>query len=163
MAGFDSHWQQQQAAEHEQGLKQNWFAAAFHWGQLALHHPSHLSYWQKLETACAHWGDYQPALAVCDRLLRQHPGLAPIYFQRARFLAHRFQFHAATADHLAGLALVGLHPLGWPEFAKELPWLAIGLPCSRTGSAPSGRLPRRSSGNDKTLRIVSAWPGRGWR
>jgi WD40 repeat protein len=117
MARFDAPWQEQQARKHEEAKA--WFAAAFHWVRLAQHAPAARYYWQKLEAACDRLGDRQPALAVCDRLLRHDPTLAPIYFRRARLRAHLWQFHEATADHLAGLALAARNPVGWRDFAAD--------------------------------------------
>jgi WD40 repeat protein/Flp pilus assembly protein TadD len=114
-ARLDIPWQREQARQHEE--RENWFAAAFHWGQLAHHAPASPEPWLHLEDACRHLGDWQPALAVCDRLLHQDPTLAPVYFRRARLRANLFQFHEAAADELAGLALVGGNPVGWPEMA----------------------------------------------
>src|SRR5262249_17749419 len=71
MARFDKHWQTEQANAHEN--KHNWFAAVFHWGQLAQHAPGTDDYWQKLEAASARLGDGRPALAACDRVLNQDP------------------------------------------------------------------------------------------
>jgi hypothetical protein len=102
-ARLDLLWQQQQARQHEQA--KHWFAAAFHWGQLAQHAPALEPYWQGLERACARLGDARPAVTVCDRLLARDPTLAPVYFRRARLRANLLQFYEATADHLAGLAL----------------------------------------------------------
>jgi hypothetical protein len=101
MARFDVPWQEEQAITHEK--KTNWFATAFHLGQLAQHRPGTEIYWQKLEAACAKLGNWHLALAACDRLLLQDPTLAAVYFRRARLRAQLFQFHEATADELAGL------------------------------------------------------------
>jgi WD40 repeat protein len=102
-ARLDPHWQQQQALQHEQA--QHWFAAAFHWGQLAHHEPASEPYWKGLERACAQLGDVRPAVAVCDRVLARDAMLAPVYARRARLRANLLQFYEATADNLAGLAL----------------------------------------------------------
>jgi hypothetical protein len=103
MAELNVPWHE--AMTLEQQVAKNWFAAAFHWGQLAQHAPATEPYWQGLEHACAEWGDWRPALAVCDRLLAQDATLAPLYFRRARLRANLLQFHEAMADQLAGLAL----------------------------------------------------------
>jgi hypothetical protein len=103
MARFDPPWHREQAATHEKGA--SWYAAAFHWGQLAEHDPAKDQYWDKLEATCGRMGDWRPALAVCDRLVGRDPTQAPIYLRRARLRAPLLQFHEATADNLAGLAL----------------------------------------------------------
>jgi hypothetical protein len=106
MARFDVPWQEEQAITH--GKKTNWFAAAFHCGQLAQHRPNTENYWQKLEAACDKLGNWHLAVAACDSVLQQDPTLAPVYFRRARLRAQLFQFHEATADQLAGLVCTHL-------------------------------------------------------
>jgi hypothetical protein len=104
MARFDAPWHSEQA-EKSQG-SQDWFAAAFYWDKLAEHDPGNGAYWEALEAACTRLGDWRPALAVCDRLLAHEPREPSVYFRRARIRAHLLQFHDATADNLAGLALL---------------------------------------------------------
>jgi WD40 repeat protein/serine/threonine protein kinase/tetratricopeptide (TPR) repeat protein len=116
MARFDDAWHKDQAIHTEE--VGNWFAAAFHWGQLAAHDPGYAAYWSKLRAACVKLGDWKPALAACDRALRADPDLAPVYFRRARLRAFGLQFHEATADQLTALALVARNPVGWPWSAK---------------------------------------------
>jgi tetratricopeptide (TPR) repeat protein len=103
MARFDPWWHRDRAAAHQQSG--DWFAAAFHWGQLAEHHPANGEYWRKLEAVCVHLGDWRPALAVCDRLRRRLPARAATYLRRARLRAHTFEFFEAAADGMAALAL----------------------------------------------------------
>jgi hypothetical protein len=115
MARFDPVWQKEQAKKH--GEAKNWFASAFHWAQLIRSGPGEGDDWEGLESASAHLSDCLPALALIDRLLRQHPTLAPLYFRRARLRAHQFGFAEVTADHLAGLALASRNVMGWPAHA----------------------------------------------
>jgi hypothetical protein len=105
VARLDVPWQQEQATANKKSKA--WFGAALHWGQLAAHEPGKGQYWQELQAACAKLGDWRPALVVCDRLLGEEPTLAAVFFRRARLRAHQFQFHEATGDNLAGLALLG--------------------------------------------------------
>jgi tetratricopeptide (TPR) repeat protein len=118
VARFNAAWHEEQAQRSEEA--RDWYAAVFHWERLAqLPSDPGKRYWQKLETACARLGDWRPALAVCDRLLRRDATLGPIYFRRARVRAHLLQFHEAAADQLVGLVLLARNPLGWPELAAE--------------------------------------------
>jgi hypothetical protein len=117
MARFDSFWHREQAQKYQE--TKHWFAAAFHWGQLAQHHPGPGTYWDQLAAACSRLGDWGPALTVCERLLRADGTLGPVYQRRARLRAHLFQFHEATVDNLAGLVLATHNPIGWPKFAME--------------------------------------------
>jgi WD40 repeat protein/tRNA A-37 threonylcarbamoyl transferase component Bud32/tetratricopeptide (TPR) repeat protein len=117
MARFDPDWHDKQALKCERG--KSWYAAAFHWSRLVEHAPATGSRWQKLETASARLGNWQPALGVCDRLLQQDPTVAPLYFRRARVRANMLQFHRATADQLTGLVLAARNPPGWREFARD--------------------------------------------
>jgi hypothetical protein len=117
-ARLDPDWQQQQAWQHEQA--QHWFAAAFHWGQLAQHKPASDVYWQGLERACAQLGDVRPVVAVCDRLLARDATLAPIYFRRARLRTNLFELGEAMADYLAGVALLARDPDRWRALADRL-------------------------------------------
>src|SRR5205085_1506168 len=55
---------------------------------------------------------------TCDRLLRQEPTLAPVYFRRGRIHANQFAFYEASADHLAAMALAAGNPIGWRTFAQ---------------------------------------------
>jgi tetratricopeptide (TPR) repeat protein len=80
-AQFDPNWHNEQAAEREQNAE--WFAAAFHRSLLAENAPWDPGFWESLEDVCVKMGDYQPTRAVCDRLLRQDPTLAPIYLRRS--------------------------------------------------------------------------------
>jgi WD40 repeat protein len=96
-----------------------WFMAAFHRGQLAQHTPASWPAWQKLEHACNQLGDWRPALAACDRVLRDDPTAAAAYLARARLRAHSFQFHEAAADQLAGLALVQRDRQRWTDLAPQ--------------------------------------------
>jgi hypothetical protein len=104
MARFDASWHREaaKASEHQE----QWYAAAFHWGQLAEHDPRDTQAWLRLEASCAQFGDWQLALTTCDRLLQRDATLGAVYLRRARLRAHLFQFREATADHLAGLALL---------------------------------------------------------
>src|SRR5262249_18216551 len=116
MARIDVPWQTEQANAHEQ--ENQWFAAAFHWGQVAQHKPGAGQAWRVLETACARLGDWHFALPACDRLGQQDPTFAPLYCRRARVRAHLGQLHAAAADQLAGMVLVARNPVGWPSAAE---------------------------------------------
>jgi WD40 repeat protein/serine/threonine protein kinase/tetratricopeptide (TPR) repeat protein len=116
MARFDPHWHREQALAHK--AAKNSFAAAFHWGRLALHDPAATASWQELEAACKELGDWRPAVDVCDRLLRREPSLAPIYVRRARLRAQQLQLDKASADLIAATILVGNNPVGWPELAR---------------------------------------------
>jgi hypothetical protein len=104
MARFDAAWHAEAAKASEN--QEQWYAAAFHWGQLAEHDPRDPQAWQKLEASCARLGSWQLALTTCDRLLQRDATLGAVYLRRARLRAQLFQFHEATADHLAGLALL---------------------------------------------------------
>jgi hypothetical protein len=104
MARFDASWHGEAAKASEN--QEQWYAAAFHWGQLAEHDPRDTQAWQKLEASCARLGNCQLALTTCDRLLQRDATLGAVYLRRARLRAHLFQFREATADHLAGLALL---------------------------------------------------------
>jgi tetratricopeptide (TPR) repeat protein len=126
MARFDVTWHVEQAEQAERASQ--WFAAVFHWGQLARHDPGYALFWAKLQAASARVGDGRRALAICDRVLRQDPGLAPVYFRRARLRALVWQFEEASADQLAGLALVARNPIGWP-------WSASGAVADGNASA----------------------------
>jgi WD40 repeat protein/tRNA A-37 threonylcarbamoyl transferase component Bud32 len=108
MARFDPVWHQEEAQKHK--TARNGFAAAFHWGQLAMHEPGQGTSWHEFATACGVNGDNGAALALCDRLLRQKPVVAALYFQRARLRTPRFEFYEATADMMAGLALASRQP-----------------------------------------------------
>jgi WD40 repeat protein len=66
MARFDVAWQSEQARAQEK--KANWFAAAFHWGQLARHAPDHRPYWRNLTAACARAGNWHHAQAALDHI-----------------------------------------------------------------------------------------------
>jgi hypothetical protein len=103
VARFDARWHTEQAKQFEE--TRVWYAAAFHRGQLAEHEPRSADAWQKLEAACARLATWHLSFQACDRVLGQDPTLAPVYFRRARLRAHLFQFHEATVDQLAGLAL----------------------------------------------------------
>ena len=116
MARFDPYWQKDEAQKSEKAKA--WFAAAFHWGQLAEHDPGY--YLEELESACARLGDWRPALTVCGRVLDADPTLGPIYYQRARLRGQIFDFHDATADLMASLVLVARHPIGWPRIAEKV-------------------------------------------
>jgi hypothetical protein len=105
MARFDVPWHNEQAIKCEEAA--SWFAAAFHWGQLAEHDPKGGLTWQNLEAACSRLGKWHLALLACQRILERDPTQAAVYFHRARLRAPLLQFHEATADHLAGLALLG--------------------------------------------------------
>jgi hypothetical protein len=76
------------------------------WGQLAEHDPRDPQAWLRLEASCARFGDWQLALTTCDRLLQRDATLGAVYLRRAGLRAHLFQFREATADHVAGLALL---------------------------------------------------------
>ncbi len=108
-------WHEAEARRHEN--ETNWYAAAFHRGQLVLHEPSHWRRWQELESACARLGSSNPAFAVCRLLLAADPGLAPVFFHRARLHAQQFSFHEATADNVLGMVLASKNPVGWPWWA----------------------------------------------
>jgi WD40 repeat protein/tetratricopeptide (TPR) repeat protein len=117
MARFDTEWHLQQAAN--QGEEQDWFASTFHTEQVTRFAPSRSQgeLWEWLERACAHLPDARLALGPFDRRLQQEPTLAPLYFRRARLHAQWFAFAEATADNIAGLALAGRNPMGWPSHA----------------------------------------------
>jgi hypothetical protein len=104
MARFDASWHGEAAKASEN--QEQWYAAAFHWGQLAEHDPRDTQAWQKLQASCARLGNWQLALAPCDRLLQRDATLGAVYLRRAGLRAHLFQFREATADHVAGLALL---------------------------------------------------------
>jgi WD40 repeat protein/tetratricopeptide (TPR) repeat protein len=118
MARPDPIWQRHQAKKQAEAT--HWYAAAFHWGQLARFAPEAVQDedWDDLETVAAHRSDGQPALALLDRRLREHPTQAWLYFRRARLQAHRLAFSAGTADHLAGLALAARDPGSWPAHGR---------------------------------------------
>src|SRR5262249_33131196 len=99
-ARFDPVWQEEQARKHE--AAKDWFTPAFQWGQIAQHGPGAGPHWRKLVEACAGAGTWRRALAFCERLLRQDPTLAPVWFRRARLRANLLQFHEAAADQLTG-------------------------------------------------------------
>jgi WD domain, G-beta repeat len=107
-ARFDGPWHQYQAQTYR--MDERWFAAAFHLGQLTEHQPEVQDHWKQLQQMCMNLGEYRPALATCDRVLRRDPGLALVYFQRARLHGFLGQFNEATADHLVGLALADRKP-----------------------------------------------------
>jgi tetratricopeptide (TPR) repeat protein len=124
-ARFDPSWHITKATRHE--VAGNWFAAAFHWGQVVEHDPDSVTGWRELEEVCLHLGDAALALAVCERCLQQDPRRAPVYFCRARLRGQRLDFRAATVDHLAGLTCAAANPIGWPDFAKVESKLAAGF------------------------------------
>jgi WD40 repeat protein len=104
MIRFDPAWHKEQAQTYEKAA--SWYAAAFHWSQLAEHDPNDAPAWQHLEAACSRLGNWQLALRACQRALERDPTQAAVYLRRARLRATLGQFHEATADHLAGLALL---------------------------------------------------------
>jgi WD40 repeat protein len=108
-------WHAEDAAEAE--AAGDAFAAAFHRARLAELRPSDRRNWLALEQACVRRADARPALAVCDRLLEEDPGLAPIYLQRARLRLALGDRPGANTDVLAALAQVPTRPHGWPEYA----------------------------------------------
>jgi WD40 repeat protein len=115
MARFDVSRHLWQGNVLEKG--QHWYAAAFHWGQLAQHYMGYTPYWEKLGAMCARSGDWRPVWLACDRVLSEDATQGPVYFLRARLRAGLFQFHGATAEHLAGLALAARNPVGWSTAA----------------------------------------------
>jgi hypothetical protein len=104
MARFNAPWHREAAETIEK--PEQWYAAAFHWCRRAEHDPRDQAAWQNLEAACARLGNWQLTFQACQRLLERDPTQPGVYFRRARLRAHFLQFHRATADQLAGLALL---------------------------------------------------------
>jgi WD40 repeat protein/serine/threonine protein kinase len=119
MARFHPLWHQQQAQASE-GAK-DWFAAAFHWGQLAEHQPWQATHWKQLNSACAHLKDWQPAKAACDRLLERDPTLAPVYLRRGVLRLLSRDPLGSCADLLRWTLYTAIEDGGRDEFAGSAP------------------------------------------
>jgi tetratricopeptide (TPR) repeat protein len=123
-ARFDPFWHEDEAKKNE-GAKDAWFAAAFHRGQLAENSPGDPAAWDKLAGDCEHLGSYGPARAVCDRLLRDEPDLAPAYL-------HRASFWLRDGARLRGWA--DLLRAAWYAAGDHKDWTAFAAPATARGN-----------------------------
>jgi tetratricopeptide (TPR) repeat protein len=115
MGRFDPFWHEEQAKSSE--AAKNWFAAVFHRSRLAEQAPWNFDNWEKLDYDCRQLGNYHPALAVCDRLLRQSPTLAPIYGRRSALRLSSGDPWGGWADLLCSTYLTAMEQYSWDEFA----------------------------------------------
>jgi tetratricopeptide (TPR) repeat protein len=115
MARFDPFWHEEQAKSGE--AAKNWFAAVFHRSRLAEQAPWNFDHWEKLDSDCRQLGNYHPALAVCDRLLRRSPTLAPIYGRRSALRLSCGDSWGGWADLLCCIYLTAMEQYSWDEFA----------------------------------------------
>jgi WD40 repeat protein/tetratricopeptide (TPR) repeat protein len=101
---FDPSWHRTEADREEKSGE--WFAAAFHLGQLAGQRGAgRTDLLRRLARAQARHGRWDRAVADYDRLLALYPADAPLYLGRGRAHTGRGDWPAALADYARGFWL----------------------------------------------------------